>query len=325
MTSSTPLSPRPRDFTLERFLARFEFTAPHMLSASDCEPMTVGALLDRCGVGPEALLDLSLGYTDAEGSPWLRERIAGFYPGLGPDDILVTNAPEEAIFIAMTAMLGPGDRVVVQTPCYQALGEIARWRGAEVVSWPMREGADGWQVDLDQLDALLGIPTKLLVVNLPHNPTGWLPTRAEHEDLMALAERHGVRVFSDEMYRGLEHDPADALSPAASVSERALSLWGMSKAFGLGGLRIGWLATRDRALKRELLGLKDYTTICASAPGERLAHLALGQHQAITRGHVATIRHNVELARAFGERSGALAWRAPRAGSVAFPRWLPGG
>lgn len=295
-----------------------------MLSASDSEPMTIGALLAKAGVGPEVLLETSLGYTDAEGSPWLRERIAGFYPGLEPDDILVTNAPEEAIFIAMTALLGPGDRVVVQTPCYQALAEIARWRGAEVVPWPLVETESGWRADLAALQRLLAVPTQLLIVNMPHNPTGWLPTHAERAALVELALEYGVRVFSDEMYRGLEYDAADALVPAASCDPRAISLWGMSKAFGLGGLRIGWLATRDRTARRAILGMKDYTSICASAPSERLAHLALGIHAAITAGHVATIQANLRLAKAFAARTGLLAWRAPRAGSVAFPRWVPG-
>ena len=322
MTTTAPRCPR--DFALERFLARWEFTAPHMLSASDAEPMTIGALLAKAGAGPEALLETSLGYTDAEGSPWLRERIAGFYPGLGADDILVTNAPEEAIFIAMTALLGPGDRVIVQTPCYQALAEIARWRGAEVVAWPLVETESGWSADLAALGRLLATPTTLLIVNMPHNPTGWLPTHAEYAAILALAARAGVRVFSDEMYRGLEYDAADALVPAASCDPRAISLWGMSKAFGLGGLRIGWLALRDRATRRAILGMKDYTSICASAPSERLAHLALRVHAAITAGHVATIQTNLALAKAFAARTGLLAWRAPRAGSVAFPRWTPG-
>lgn len=323
--TSAALPLRPRDFALERFFARWEFAAPHMLSASDCEPRTVGELLALADLPADALSDLVLGYTEAEGSPWLRERIAGFYPGLGAGDVLVTNAPEEAIFITMTALVGPGDRVVVQTPCYQALAEIARWRGAEVVSWPLVETADGWTADLDHLDQLLATPTALLVVNLPHNPTGWLPTRAEHAALLGLAADRGVRVFADEMYRGLEHDPADRLPPTASLAPDAITLWGMSKAFGLGGLRIGWLTVRDRVARRAIVGMKDYTTICASAAGERLADIALSRADALWRGHVAVIADNLARAKAFGERTGLLGWRAPRAGSVVFPRWLPGG
>jgi len=313
-----------RDFALERFFARWEFTAPHMLSASDCEPLTIRELLDVAGQPADALLDLGLGYTEAPGSLYLRERIATFYPGLGPDDVLVTNAPEEAIFLAMMTLATPGARVVVQTPCYQALAEIARWRGADVVPWPMVETDSGWTADLERLDELLGIPTNVLVINAPHNPTGWLPTRAEYDRIRASARKTGARLFMDEMYRGLEHDPRDALPPAAALDDRAVSLWGMSKAFGLGGLRIGWLVSQDQALLDEALRLKDYTSICATAPGERLAFVALGAADLITARHRLTIDKNLSLLRAFAERTGVLAWRAPKAGSIVFPRWLPG-
>ncbi|MCC6620544.1 MAG: pyridoxal phosphate-dependent aminotransferase [Deltaproteobacteria bacterium] len=314
------------DFALERFLARFEFTAPHMLSASDCEPMTVGELLALAGAGADALMTLGLGYTDPTGSPWLRARIAAFYPGLSDEDVLVTNAPEEAIFIAMSTLVAPGDRVIVLTPCYQALWEVARARGADVVAWPLVEREDGWRPDLERLASLLAsAPTRLVVVNAPHNPTGWHPDRPTWDTIVALADRAGARLFADEMYRGLERDPADRLPPAASLHPAAVSLWGMSKSFGLGGLRIGWLATRDADARRRLLRMKDYTTICASALGELLAHLALGEHARIWAGHRATIDHNLDLARGFAARTGAIAWREPRAGSVALPRWRAGG
>ena len=171
------------EFKLERYFARWEFTAPHVLCASDCETMTIGQLLALAQLAPSALLDLPLGYTDSQGAAPLRETIATFYPGLSADDILVTNAPQEAIFLAMTTLLMPGDRVIVQTPCYQSLAEVARHRGCEVVDWPMVETESGFRTDLDLLRKLLVPDTKLLVVNAPHNPTGYLPSRQDQQAL----------------------------------------------------------------------------------------------------------------------------------------------
>lgn len=313
----------PRPFQLERFFARWEFAARHTLSASDCEPMTIGELLRCAGVPAEALLELRLGYTESQGAPSLRTRIASFYSGLSAEDILVTNAPEEAIFLAMNALLRPGDRVVVQTPCYQALFELAVALECEVHRWDLAETELGWRFDLDALDRLLRPGTRLLVMNTPHNPTGACPNMDELATIDRLAAERGARLFSDEMYRGLERTPATP--PAATRFEQAISLWGTSKSFGLPGLRIGWLALRDRALMAQLLALKDYTTICSSAPGEWLAELALAQAEPIMAGHRRRIDENLTRARAFAaRRPDRLAWREPAGGSVAFPRLVGG-
>jgi aspartate/methionine/tyrosine aminotransferase len=316
--------PALRTFALERYFARWEFRAPHLLSPSDCESMTVGELLALTGTPPSALSDLRLGYTESQGDPMLRAQIATLYPGLGAADVLVTNAPEEAIFLAMHALLEPGDRVVVETPCYQSLAEIARHLGCDVHAWPLVETDAGWRMDLDALDSLLAPRTKLLVLNAPHNPTGHLPASDEIDRVVALAEARGVRIFSDEMYRGLERDASQRLAPLAARTPLAVSLCGMSKAFGLPGLRIGWLALRDRALLERLLALKDYTTICSSAPGELLARVALEHAETLIGRSLGIVRSNLEIAREFAARTGVFAWREPVAGSVAFVRLAEG-
>jgi aspartate/methionine/tyrosine aminotransferase len=310
-----------RAFQLERYFARWEFAAPYLLSASDCETMSVGELLDLAGVPLSALAELRLGYTESQGDPVLRATIARFHTHITADDVVVTNAPEEAIFLTMQALLNPGDRVVVQTPCYQSLLELATDRGCDVHRWPMIETGDGWRMDLDHLAGLMSAETRLLVVNVPHNPTGYLPSAAEFDAILDLAARHGAWLFCDEMYRGLEYDPARRLPSASDRYPRAISLWGMSKTFGLAGLRIGWLATQDRHTVETLLRLKDYTTICSSAPGEFLARVALEQSEAIIRRNVGIIQANLELARQFmARRSAVFAWRGPLAGPVAFVR-----
>jgi aspartate/methionine/tyrosine aminotransferase len=314
-----------REFQLERYFARWEFTAPYLLSASDCETVSVGELLNMAHVPLSELANLRLGYTESQGDPGLRTAIAGFYSRATPDDVLVTNAPEEAIFLAMMALLKPGDRVVVQTPCYQSLFELARYRGCDVHPWPMVETNDGWRMDLDHLTALVTDGSRLLVINVPHNPTGYLPTASEFDEILELAARHGLWLFCDEMYRGLEYDLTDRLPSASDCYPRAVSLWGMSKTFGLAGLRIGWLTTRDRDVVGSLLRLKDYTTICSSAPSEFLAHVALTQAEAIIQRNLGIIQANLAHVREFmARRADVFAWREPMAGPIAFARLRKG-
>ena len=310
-----------REFLLERYYAKHEFTTPLQLSASDCESLTVEEVLRLGAVPAQELLRLSLGYTETKGAPALRAAIARFYPGRSPAEILVFNAPQEAIYLAMHALLGPGERVIVMTPCYQSLKEVARSIGSEVVEWPLVESARGWALDLGRLEELLRQKTRLLVTNAPHNPTGLQPTADEWRRIGELVAAHGLRWFSDEMYRGLEPDPELALPPAACSSPDALSLWGMSKSFGLPGLRIGWLVSRDADLLRRIEGLKDYTSICSNAPGELLARVALGAAEPILARNRERIAANTKRMQAFARRhEDRLEWQSPMAGPVGLAR-----
>jgi aspartate/methionine/tyrosine aminotransferase len=313
----------PAEFRLERYFARWEFRARHLLGASDCETLAVRELLELAGEPAATLLDLHLGYTESQGDPVLRERVAA-ETGVAPDEI-VTAVPEEAIFVFMSSLLRPGDRVVVQTPCYQSLAELARHRGCEVVPWPLVETDVTWRADLDALERLVTPGTRLVVVNAPHNPTGYLFTRAELDAVVALCEARGAWLFSDEMYRGLE-EPERRLPPAVTLSPRAVSLSGLSKTHGLPGLRVGWLAVRDPALMAEIARWKDYTTICGSAPSEVLARVALACAGALAARSRAVIAGNrARMAAFLDEHPGFLAWREPAAGPGSFCRLLRGG
>jgi aspartate/methionine/tyrosine aminotransferase len=310
-----------REFQLERYFAQWEFEAPYLLSASDCETMDIGELLALAAVPLTDLAALRLGYTESKGDPALRETIARFYPGLSADEIIVTNAPEEAIFLTMMVLLQPGDRVVVQTPCYQSLLEVAVFRGCMVEPWPMVETETGWRMDLDHLAELLTPNTRLLVINAPHNPTGYLPSAGEFKTILNLVSERDIRLFCDEMYRGLEYKPADRLPSASSRYERAISLWGMSKTFGLAGLRLGWLVSQDRDLLQALLKFKDYTTICSSAPSEFLARVALEQADALIERNLDIIQTNLDHVHQFvAAQTDLFDWREPLAGPIVFAR-----
>ena len=314
-----------KTFQLERYFAEWEFTAPYLLTASDCETLSIGELLTLTNTPLSVLTDLRLSYTDSQGEPVLREVIAGFYPELTAENIIVTNAPEEAIFITMMSLLDAGDRVVVQNPCYQSLSEVAKFRGCTVTAWPLLETEMGWQLDLDHLAALLTPDTKLLVINAPHNPTGYLPSREEFEIIIELVAERNIWLFCDEMYHGLEYDPARRLPSASSRYERAISLWGMSKTFGLPGLRIGWLALQDNALRDQLIEFKDYTTICNSAPSELLAQIALKYADVLIERNLAIIQQNLALVPDFlSACPDIFTWREPVAGPIAFAQLQEG-
>lgn len=311
-----------RPFQLERYFARYEFNVNHLLCASDCESLSLAELLAQA---PPALLrrweTLRLGYTESQGDPDLRAAIAAGYATAGADDVLVA-APEELIFLLMHCLLRPGDEVVAIAPAYQSLHEVAEGIGATVRRWPVRAVDGAWRLDLDELAALLSDRTRLLVVNFPHNPTGYLPSAAEFAAIVALADRHGVTVFCDEMYRGLEYDAADSLPSICDVYTRGIALSGLSKVHALPGLRIGWLALHDPTLLAAMQAMKDYTTICNSAPSEVLALMALDRQEQIITRNLAIIEGNRDAAAALcAQYPALLSWLAPSAGSVAFPQW----
>ena len=251
-------------FALERYFARWEFAAPYLLCASDVEGWPLADLLALADDEGQALWRvLRLGYTESAGHPLLRAAIAGLYAGVAPDEVLTFAGAEEAIFILMNVLLGPGDHAIVTWPGYQSLYAVAQAAGADVTLLRLR-AEESWALDLAAVRRALRPTTRLLVVNVPHNPTGALPDPAAFAALVALADEAGVTLFCDEVYRLLEYDPADRLPAAVDRSPRAVSLGVMSKAFGLAGLRVGWLASHDAELLRRAAGFKDYTLCCTS-------------------------------------------------------------
>lgn len=307
-------------FKLERFFAKHEFNVEYVLCASDCESMTVKSLLALEPGAADRFQDLWLGYTESTGSPGLREEISRIYDSIDPDGILVHTGAEEAIFLLMHAVLEPGDNVVVQWPCYQSLAEVARGLGCSVTLWQGRWD-HGWSFDPDALEDLVQANTRVVIINSPHNPTGAHLSRAVLDRVVALVESRGCLLLSDEVYRESEYAAVDRLPAACDVSDRAVSLGVMSKSYGLAGLRIGWVATHAEGVVARMAQLKDYTTICNSAPSEYLATVALRNRGCLVARTGELIRHNLVLLDDFFARHGDLfAWHRPAAGPIAFPR-----
>jgi aspartate/methionine/tyrosine aminotransferase len=311
-------------FKLERYFATYEFNTQYLLCSSDCESLSIGDLLAFDPAAAQKFQSHWLGYTESQGSPSLRDAICDLYQTMQPDNILVHSGAEEAIFLFMHAVLEAGDHVIVHSPCYQSLAEVARSIGCDVSPWVARE-ENHWAPDPAELSLTVQANTKAIILNTPHNPTGYLMPRADFESVYRFADENGLFLFSDEVYRESEYDPAERLPAACDLGERAVSLGVTSKTYGLAGLRIGWIATKNRELYQNMASAKDYTTICNSAPSEFLAEVALRNRQKIIDRNLGIIQHNLSVMDGFFQRHADLfSWVRPRAGSMAFPHYLGG-
>ncbi len=309
-------------FLLERHFARYEFEVPFQLSCSDCEPLNLSELLTMASPDTLSLWqNMKLSYTESAGHPLLRQEISMLYEGIRAEDILIC-VPEEGIFLLMNSLLAPGDHIVVISPAYQSLHEIADGIGCKVSFWEADE--DG-KYQVESLKSVITAVTRMVVINFPHNPTGALIDTADLIEIACFCDCLNITLFSDEMYRGLEQNVADQLPCTASLNPGSIALSGMSKSFALPGLRIGWLVCRNREVREKLIQLKDYTTICASGPSEILAIIALQNKEKILAGNLAIIAENMRLVNDFADRNAyTVSWNAPRAGSVALLHLLKG-
>lgn len=308
-------------FTLETYFAQWEFRARYHLTASDAQTMPMSELLALADADDRRAWDeLALGYTETRGAPRLRAAVASSYERMEPDDVLVFAGPGEGITATLCALLDRDDHAVVVIPNYQSAETIPASL-CPATGVPLR-AADGWALDVDAVAAALRPNTKVVAVNFPNNPTGAVPEQATWAALLDLVAERGIHLFSDEIYRGAEIDPAATLPQAADRYDRAVSLNGVSKAYGLPGVRIGWIATRDRELLARTEQIKHYGSICSAAPSEVLAGTAVKSRAALFERTRDRIRRNLPLFEQFFTRHGDLFdYAPPRGGCVTFPRY----
>ncbi len=311
-----------KDFALEVFFSAWEFKARYLLSASDAESLSIADLLAMASdADREAFEHLRLGYIETEGTPALRAAVAETYDAMTPENILCFAGAEEAIYASMRVMLGPEDHAVVVTPNYQSAETVPLAQCA--VTGVALDAADGWSLDIDAVEAALRPNTALVSINFPNNPTGKVLERERFDALVALCRRRGIWLFSDEVYRLIERDPSRRLPQVADVYERGLSLNVMSKAYGLAGLRVGWIAAQDRGLLARLERYKHYLSICNGAPSELLATIALKNRARILARNRALVARNLDLLSAFfAAFPGLFQWSVPEGGCIGFPRYL---
>ncbi|MGD9902671.1 MAG: aminotransferase class I/II-fold pyridoxal phosphate-dependent enzyme [Vicinamibacterales bacterium] len=265
---------RVEPFAMERFQSIWEHRVRINLSESGVRPLTVRELVGDASA-LDAVLDQPLVYTQTNGTEALRTAIAGLYSGAGPQHVEVTNGGAEANFLAAWYLVQPDDEVVVLVPTYMQTHGLVRAFGGHVREWPLvaDQAAGRWRVDLDHLTALVGPRTRAIVLCTPNNPTG-LRIGAEDLDAIAtVAARHGCWIVSDEIYRGAERD--GVASPSMwGRGERVMVTSGLSKAYGLPGLRVGWVVSTPEVAEA-LWSYHDYTTIAPGALSDRLARVAL--------------------------------------------------
>lgn len=311
-----------KEFKLERLFARYSSKAKHRLSQSACEYCTMQEVLDMADEECKTMWDsLVLGYTDQTGFAPLREAVAKRFSTIRPSDILEL-APEEGIFIFMNTLLDPGDEVIVMQPCLPSLYEIPRALGCKIIKWPLQETNWGWNLDFNFLAENISPNTKLLVLNIPNNPTGFIPVKTEMDRILNIADRMGTWVFCEETYRGMEHDPAAALPSLSDMYPRATVIGGLNK-FGLPGTRIGWLVTKNKNILENCAAYKDYTTLCNNAPGEILATIAMRNATDLLQRNHKIVLDNLGLAEKFFKKhKNILHWIQPNGGSTAFPQLM---
>ena len=308
-----------RPFLTEQFFALYEFTASHVLASSDCETTTIAELLDLSGGSMEDFGKLRLGYTETQGHPEYRRLVSEMYESVTFDDVVILTSPIEGIYLTMQTLLEASDHVVALSPAYDALHHVADHLCGDFHRWDLIPTKTGWGIDLERLKSLVNSKTRLIIVNFPHNPSGFQPTANELKQVVEIARRNDCWLFCDEIYRGLEIDSDQnlAIPSAADSYEKAIVLNGLSKTFGLPGLRAGWLIVRDKEIREALLGWKHYTTICPPAPTEYLAMQALSIRDKLAGRSREIVRGNLVICDEFMKRNSALfRWRPPVAGST---------
>jgi aspartate/methionine/tyrosine aminotransferase len=309
-------------FEMERWQSHYENQVRWNLSESGVHPLSLEELLN---LGDEAdrdaILEARLGYGQSNGTALLRERIAALYDDATPDDIVVTNGSAEANFVTAWRLVRPGDAVAVLTPTYMQLPGLGTDFGAAVRPVPLRE-ENGWQPDPGEVRAAIREDTRLVVVTNPQNPTGVRLSDTSIAAVVGRAEQVGAWVLSDEVYAGAEREGPETPSLFGRY-ERVIATGSLSKAYGLPGLRVGWLVARGEAVTEALWARKDYTTISPGTLTEGLAALAFRQDvraRLIDRSR-GIIREHFDIVRRWIDDGGRFSLAAHDAGAVCFPSY----
>eukprot|EP00761_Pharyngomonas_kirbyi_P002830 gb/GECH01002834.1/.p1 GENE.gb/GECH01002834.1/~~gb/GECH01002834.1/.p1 ORF type:complete len:427 (+),score=98.27 gb/GECH01002834.1/:1-1281(+) len=347
------------EFKLERYFAQYEFNCKHLLCCSDIETLNIEELASLCDDSERIkrnLMNISLGYTEACGDPQLRKIISQVhYSKCDADQILVHAGAQEAIYNFVHAYLEPGDNIVVTYPGYQSLYSVAEDIGVNVRYWKVKDTNNGWKLNLSELDQIVNQGfngnIQALILNFPHNPSGYLPSRDEFQEIINRCNTQYQNlkknihhsndnnssqeidhpkitnhnqldekpvIFCDEVYRGTEEDPhKQQLPPVCDIYENGISLGVMSKSYGLAGLRVGWIATRNSQIYNTMFKYKDFTSICCSAPSEYLATIALEVQDRILDRNRSILNQNRKLLKDFvAQNSDFITTHIPLAGTT---------
>jgi aspartate/methionine/tyrosine aminotransferase len=308
------------DFKLETYFSKWEFNTKFNLCASDTESIDLKYLLSICSDKEKELWDqMSFGYTETYGSDILIESISKTYDRGCVDDILTFAGAEEGIYISMKSILNSDDHCIVITPNYQSAQTIPG--SICSVSCIDLDPKNNWSIDLETLEKSIRPNTKLISINFPHNPTGKIISHEELNEIINLSRKHDLYLFSDEIYRLMERDQSIRLTQVSDIYEKGISLNGMSKSYGMPGVRIGWVSSKDHKLIDKMERQKHYLSICNSAPSELLSVMALNSRDLILERTRGIIKNNLSLLNTFFDsQKNLFEWKEPDGGCIGFPR-----
>jgi len=309
------------DFRLETYFSKWEFKAKYHMTASDAETITLNELLNMATPAEkEQFMQMPLSYTETFGAPDLRQTIASIHANKTVDEVLCFAGASEGIFAANNVILDKDSHAIVVTPNYQS-HETLPLAICEATGIPL-DPNDNWSLDIDRVAAAIKPNTKLVTINFPHNPTGAILSLDRYHALIELCRKHGIYILHDEIFNGLGPSTAQHLPYVADLYERGLSLNVMSKAYGLPGLRIGWIVCQDKELLSKMERLKHYLSICNSGPSERLANIALTYRDNLLARNCSIVDENLPKWDAFFNRHKDLfEWQRPDGACTAYPRY----
>jgi hypothetical protein len=304
-------------FDMERMQSTWENIVDYDMSESGVRPLSLRELVEM-GFDLEGFMDVPLGYSQSNGTIELRERIAAHYPGATVDHIEVTNGTSEANYLVALSQLGPGDDVAMEVPNYMQMPGVARSVGAQVKNFKLRQETC-WEPDWDEFERAVTPKTRLLYVSNPNNPTGAILSDESMRRIVDRCEKTGTWVLADEVYLGAEIDRPRTKS-FWGMGDRVIVTSGLSKAYGIPGVRVGWIIGPPRVVA-ECWTQHDYITIGPNKMSDRIARVAVepaNRERCYARTRE-ILRHNLPIARdwvkSFG---GSLSWREPQAGAIAL-------
>ncbi len=309
-----------KPFAVERWFAKYEFTTEINVAESCIKPLTFAEVCSIAGVDPASVFgDEPLGYVDGAGSPHVRALVSGAYPHSGPEEVLITQGAIEANFVLHCALVEPGDVVICQFPAYQQLYEVARSRGAEVRFWRLKPEND-FVPAIDDLKALATGRVKLIILNNPHNPTGAVLDEGGLREVIKIADSCAAMVHVDEVYHGIFY--REPVMSARAIDPRVCVTSGMSKVYGLSGIRLGWVSAPRNVIEACAV-VRDYTSICPSCLSESVSSVVLSRRDAFLARSSSLARQNLEIVAGWMARNrDLLSWAPPRGGVVGFPRYV---
>jgi aspartate/methionine/tyrosine aminotransferase len=307
-------------FEMERMQSTWENIVDYDMSESGVRPLTLRELV-AMGFDLDEFLDQPLGYSQSNGTIELRERIAASYPGTRVEQIEVTNGTSEANYLVALSLLRPADVFGMELPNYMQMPGVARSLGAEIVSFHLQQAA-GWEPDWQEFDRAMAARPRLVYVSNPNNPTGSVLSDSAMERIVAGCEATGTWLLADEVYLGAEIARPRTKS-FWGMSERVIVTSGLSKAYGIPGVRIGWIVA-PQSLTEQCWTQHDYLTIGPNKMSDRIARVA-SEPANRERCYARTreiLTHNLPIARAWIESfGGRLTWRAPEAGAIALIKY----